>query len=61
MGTKGRRRCKCRRVLLEAGSPPCIEATSSVGRIRHTLGACEPYRTMERRANPAEDSSLPKK
>jgi len=51
---KGRRRCHCRRVLLDpvghehAGWLPCHEALSTVDRCRHAVDACEPYRTMQR-------------
>lgn len=52
MTTKGRKRCRCRRVLLEPGAAPMIEQLSTVDRLRHTLAACDEYRTMERRAPP---------
>lgn len=52
MTTKGRKRCHCRRVLLDAGNAPVVEGLSTVDRLRHTLTACDQYRTMERRAQP---------
>ncbi len=52
MTTRGRKRCACRRVLLDAGNAPVLEQTSTVDRLRHTLTACEQFRTMERRAPP---------
>ncbi len=44
-----RHRCACKRALLGPDDAPVVEATSTVDRIRHARGACEPYRTMERR------------
>lgn len=53
MTTRGRKRCRCRRVLLGAANAPVVEQLSTVDRLRHTLTACDQYRTMERRAPPA--------
>jgi hypothetical protein len=53
VATAGRKRCACRRVLLQLGGVPLIEATGTVDRVRHTLAACEPYRLLARRVPPA--------